>query len=496
MVINKISSLVPEQTTTIPSYVNMDKVASIVLCGGEGKRLFPLTQKRCKPALIFGGRYRLVDVPISSSINSGIRKIFLLTQYLSAPLHQHIMSTYRFDSFSLGSIHLLSAEQNSKSNEWFEGTADAIRKMVDYIKDVPVEYFLILSGDQLYNIQFQRMVQMAKSYNADAVVASTPVDIQNAQRMGIMKICGTGKILDFVEKPNKVLAQRMFDEGDYFWNSGIFMFRASDIISALELYAKEIKSIVMKSVNLSEEDLAFTKLDPKNWSKLEAISIDYAIMEKAKNLVAIPFHSGWSDLGNWDSVWREEKHDQYGVALSKNAHAIECKNSLLRSENNNQEIVGLGLEDIVAISMPDAVLVANKNKSQDVKKVVEYLKSKKISQSEIFIKDHRPWGSFEILSEGVNFKVKKIIVKSGAALSLQSHKHRSEHWVIVEGSAVVTIDENKKVLSAGQSTYVPLGSIHRLENYEQEPLIIIEIQIGTYLGEDDIIRYEDDFGRS
>lgn len=306
---------------------------------------------------------------------------------------------------------------------------------------------------------------------------------------------GARQVLKFVEKPNKVLAQSMFDEGDYYWNSGIFMFRASDIISAFELYAKEIKSFVMKSVNLSEEDLAFTKLDAKNWSKLEAISIDYAIMEKAKNLVAIPYNSSWSDLGNWDSVWREEKQDQDGVVLSKNAHAIECKNSLLRSENDNQEIVGLGLEDIVAISMPDAVLVANKNKSQDVKKVVEHLKSKKISQSEIFIKDHRPWGSFEILSEGVNFKVKKIIVKPGAALSLQSHKHRSEHWVVVNGSAVVTIDESKKVLSAGQSTYVPLGSIHRLENHEKEPLTIIEIQIGTYLGEDDIIRYEDVYSR-
>ncbi len=303
------------------------------------------------------------------------------------------------------------------------------------------------------------------------------------------------KVLKFVEKPNKALAQRMLEEGDYFWNSGIFMFRARDMINAFELYAKDIKSMVMKSVNLSVEDLAFTKLDKKHWNKLEAISIDYAIMEKAKNLVAIPYHSGWSDLGNWDSVWREAKQDQYGVALSKNAHAIECKNSLLRSENGNQEIVGLGLEDIVAISMPDAVLVANKYKSQDVKKVVEYLKSENISQSESFTKDHRPWGSFEILSEGVGFKVKRITVKAGAALSLQSHKHRSEHWVVVEGSAVVTINESTKVIAAGQSTYVPLGSIHRLENQEKQTLIIIEIQIGSYLGEDDIIRYEDVYSR-
>jgi mannose-1-phosphate guanylyltransferase/mannose-6-phosphate isomerase len=205
-----------------------------------------------------------------------------------------------------------------------------------------------------------------------------------------------------------MLAKTMLDEGNYFWNSGIFMFRANDMIAAFELYAKDIISNVVKSVDQSVDDLSFTKLDSKYWNDLEEISIDYAIMEKAKNLVAIPYSSGWSDLGNWDSVWQESKQDDNGVALSENAHAIECKNTLLRSDSKNQEIVGLGLEDIVAIAMPDAVLVANKNKSQDVKKVVEYLKSQNISQSEEFIKDYRPWGSFEILSEGIGFKVKKI----------------------------------------------------------------------------------------
>ena len=303
------------------------------------------------------------------------------------------------------------------------------------------------------------------------------------------------KVLKFIEKPDAFLAQKMLQEGNYFWNSGIFMFRASDIISAFELYAKNILSNVIKSVDQSFEDLSFTNLHRSHWSSLKEISIDYAIMEKAKNLVAIPYSSGWSDLGNWDSVWKEFKKGYNGVALSKNAHAIECKNTLLRSESNSQEIVGLGLEDIVAISMPDAVLVANKNKSQDVKKVVEYLKSQNVSQSEEFIKDYRPWGSFEILSEGSGFKVKRINIKSGAALSLQSHKHRSEHWVVVQGSAVVTIDDRVNKIGPGQSTYVPLGSVHRLENQEQELLIIIEVQIGSYLGEDDIIRYEDIYSR-
>ena len=306
---------------------------------------------------------------------------------------------------------------------------------------------------------------------------------------------GPSKVLKFIEKPDEMLAKRMLNEGNYFWNSGIFMFRAEDMIAAFELYAKDIISNVLKSVDQSVEDLFFTKLDTSHWGNLKEISIDYAIMEKAKNLVAIPYSSGWSDLGNWNSVWQETKKNDNGVALSQNAHAIECKNTLLRSESTNQEIVGLGLEDIVAISTPDAVLVANKNKSQDVKKVVEYLKSKNISQSEASIKDYRPWGSFEVLSEGIGFKVKKISVKPGAALSLQSHKHRSEHWVVVEGKVKVTIDKEVKLVSEGQSVYVPLGLVHRIENSEQAPATLIEVQIGNYLSEDDIIRYNDVYSR-
>ena len=306
---------------------------------------------------------------------------------------------------------------------------------------------------------------------------------------------GPRKVLKFIEKPNGMLTKKMLDEGNYFWNSGIFMFRANDMIDAFELYAKDIISDVVKSVDLSVEDLFFTKLDRTYWSKLKEISIDYAIMEKAKNLVTIPYSSGWSDLGNWDSVWQEFKQDDNGVALSQNAHAIECKNTLLRSDSKNQEIVGLGLEDIVAISMPDAVLVANKNKSQDVKKVVEYLKSQNISQSEEFSKDYRPWGWFEVLSLGKNFKVKRMFVKPAASLSLQSHNHRSEHWVVVEGKVKVTIDKEVKLVSEGQSVYVPLGLVHRIENSEQAPATLIEVQIGNYLSEDDIIRYDDIYSR-
>ena len=306
---------------------------------------------------------------------------------------------------------------------------------------------------------------------------------------------GPKQVLQFVEKPDEMSAIKMLDQGNFFWNSGIFMFRAKDMINAFDLYAKDILSSVVKAVELSVTDLEFTRLDPSSWSNLEAISIDYAIMEKAKNLVSIPYYSSWSDLGNWDSVWRETKQDKDGVALSKNAHSIECKNTLLRSENENQQIVGLGLQDIVAIAMPDAVLIANKNKSQDVKKIVEHLNIQNIMQGEVYPKDHRPWGWFECLSLGEGYQVKKIFVKPGAALSLQSHKYRTEHWVIVKGLAKVTINEDVKLVTEGESLYVPLGALHRLENPGEIPTIIIETQIGTYLGEDDILRYNDNYSR-
>jgi mannose-1-phosphate guanylyltransferase / mannose-6-phosphate isomerase len=306
---------------------------------------------------------------------------------------------------------------------------------------------------------------------------------------------GPKRVLRFIEKPNINSATKMLNEGGYFWNSGIFMFRAKDMIEAFKKNANDILLAVDKAVEKSVLDLEFIRLDPKSWKNIDSISIDYAIMEKSNNLVAVPYSSGWSDLGNWDSVWRETNQDYNGVALSKNAHAIDCKNSLLRSEDSSQHIVGLGLNNIVAVAMPDAVLVANKNKSQDVKAVVEYLNNRNVLQSENFAKYYRPWGWFENLSKGDGFLVKKIFVKPSAALSLQSHKYRSEHWVIVSGSAKVTIDKNVKLVKEGESVFVSVGSLHRLENPGKDTITIIEVQIGSILSEDDIIRYEDNYSR-
>lgn len=302
-------------------------------------------------------------------------------------------------------------------------------------------------------------------------------------------------VIKFIEKPDETTAKSMIKEESYLWNAGIFMFRAKDLIQSYKDIIPDLKSNVEKSIINGKSDLGFFRLDPSAWSKCQNQSIDYAIMEHAPNLVAVPFYGGWSDLGGWDAVWKEMGPNENGVVVSKNAHAIKCKNTLLRSESVDQELIGVGLEDIVAISMPDAVLVVNKNNSQDVKNVVSYLKKKELKQAEILPRDYRPWGWFESLTIRDSFQVKRILVNPGASLSLQSHKFRSEHWIIVEGNAKVTINDKVENLTVGQSTYVPLGAIHRLENNGRMPLVMIEVQTGSYLGEDDIVRYEDIYRR-
>ena len=307
---------------------------------------------------------------------------------------------------------------------------------------------------------------------------------------------GISGLANFVEKPDLKLAEQMLAAGNFLWNAGIFLFRSKDMIDAFEAHAPDISELVSQAVNDASPDLGFLRLAADTWSRIRDVSIDYAIMEKADNLVAVSFASSWSDLGGWDAVWAESNPDLSGNVMSNSAHAIDCSNSLLRSESESQQIVGVGLDDIMAIAMPDAVLVAHKDRAQDVKTVVDLLKNANISQAEILPIDHRPWGWFESLVVGERFKVKRIYVKPGAALSLQSHKYRSEHWVVVEGTAEVTVNENVSLITEGQSAFVPQGAIHRMKNPGKQQMVLIEIQIGSYLGEDDIIRYEDIYSRT
>ncbi|MGA0543576.1 mannose-1-phosphate guanylyltransferase/mannose-6-phosphate isomerase [Neotabrizicola sp. VNH66] len=300
----------------------------------------------------------------------------------------------------------------------------------------------------------------------------------------------------FVEKPDLARATAMLADGAYLWNSGIFLFRARDILTAFETHAPAMVAPVRAAVAEAKADLGFLRLAAGPWAKAEELSIDYAVMEKSDKLSVVPFAAGWSDLGGWDAVWRETSPDAKGVVTSAGATAIDCENALLRSEAETLEVVGIGLKDIIAVAMPDAVLVAHMDRAQDVKRAVEALKAKKAKQAQTFPRDFRPWGWYESLVIGDRFQVKRIVVHPGAALSLQSHHHRSEHWIVVQGTAKVTVNEDVRLVTENQSVYIPLGAIHRMENPGKVPMVLIEVQTGSYLGEDDIIRYEDIYARS
>ncbi|MGD9861588.1 MAG: mannose-1-phosphate guanylyltransferase/mannose-6-phosphate isomerase [Pseudodonghicola sp.] len=300
----------------------------------------------------------------------------------------------------------------------------------------------------------------------------------------------------FVEKPDRARAEEMLASGQYLWNAGIFLFSVRAILAAFRAHAPELIAPVSAAVERGRPDLGFFRLDPEAWTGAQDISIDYAVMERADNLSVVPFAAGWSDLGGWDAVWRETGPDENGVVAHGHATAIDCRDTLLRSEDAALEVVGIGLTNIIAVAMPDAVLVADASRAQDVKKAVAAMKAKQARQAEAFPKDHRPWGWFESLVLGDRFQVKRIHVHPGAALSLQSHHHRSEHWIVVEGTAKVTVDDEVKLVTENQSVYIPLGATHRMENPGKVPMVLIEVQTGTYLGEDDIIRYEDVYARN
>lgn len=303
------------------------------------------------------------------------------------------------------------------------------------------------------------------------------------------------KIKSFTEKPNYELASEMVLSRKYLWNSGIFFFKAAEIISKFKKYEPQLTKIVTDCYENRKKDLNFYRVDNTKWSKCKNISIDFAIMEKIQDIYTVIYDGDWIDLGSWESLWLNKKDKVDNVYKSKDTISVNCKNSILLTENSSKPLVGIGLENIIAIVSSDVVLVADKNKSDDLKDITKLIGEKKFNEIDFLSKDFRPWGWYEIILNQKNFKVKKIFINSNSSISLQSHKHRSEHWVVVEGQAKVTLNEKVINLKKGESIFISKGSKHRLENVTKDKLQIIEVQIGKYLEEDDIIRYEDNYGR-
>ena len=473
----------------------------MILCGGGGTRLWPLSRSQFpKQFVSFGGGPTLLQETalrlrgqapgirfLPPVIVTGSDFRFIVTQQLSEV------------GVDPGAVLIEPEGRN---------TAPAVMAAARYLKDRhPDAALLIAPSDHALpdsGAFHAALAEAARTIEArDDIVTFGVAPSYPETGYGYLKLAqapgqdGAAQPLEcFVEKPDAETARAMVEDGRHLWNAGLFMFRGDVILSAFEQHAPDLARAVETAVDTAEPDLGFLRLGVEAWAGVEDISVDHAVMEKADNLSVVPFHGAWSDLGSWQAVHAGADPDADGVATAGPALAIECRDTLLRAENPDQVLVGLGLENIVAVATPDAVLVADMRRSQEVRLAVTALREAGRPQADEFPRDHRPWGWFERLALGGRFQVKRIMVKPGGILSLQSHHHRAEHWIVVEGTARVTIGDDVHLVGENQSVYVPLGVTHRMENPGKVPMVLIEVQTGGYLGEDDIVRYEDLYARN
>ena len=314
---------------------------------------------------------------------------------------------------------------------------------------------------------------------------------------GYIKTGPSGKgavpVASFVEKPDVDTARRYLSSGHYFWNSGMFLFSARAYLSALEQFAPEIYAACQRSVKKRESSTDFVRPDSEEFLNSPSDSIDYAVMEKTDMAMMVPLDAGWSDVGSWSALHAVREVDESGNTIDGDVITHDCKRSLIQAES--RLVTAVGLEDVVIIETKDATLVAKKDQSQGVKALVDELKANDRNETKLHRQVFRPWGSYDSLENQEGFQVKRLIVNPGAVLSLQKHAHRAEHWIVVRGNARITKNEDEFDLGVNQSTYIAIGDVHRIANPFDEPVHIIEVQCGDYLGEDDIVRLEDNYGR-
>ena len=305
---------------------------------------------------------------------------------------------------------------------------------------------------------------------------------------------GSGFAVDaFVEKPSIKVANEYLESGDYFWNSGMFLFKASRYLEELKKHRPDIYEACDLSMDGTSKDNDFLRVNESAFNACPSDSIDYAVMENTNDAVVVPMDAGWSDIGSWSSLWETSEKDGRGNAIHGDVMIYESNNSYIRTDG--KLVAAIGVDELVIVSTKDVLVVAHKDSSQDVKVVAQQIKSDSRSEWEYHREVYRPWGKYDSIDRGERYQVKRITVKPGAKLSLQMHHQRAEHWVVVSGTAKVTKGDKTFILSENESTYIPVGEIHALENPDEVPLEIIEVQSGSYLGEDDIVRFEDIYGR-
>ena len=480
----------------------MTTVLPVILCGGSGTRLWPLSRSGFpKQFLVLSG-----DGSQKSLFQQAIERI----QTIATPqieLGKTVIVTNEEHRFL--ALDQLRELKNIQASLLLEpsgrNTAPALTLAALYAQEFGDPILVVTPADQtvkegaVFTKALQEAVEIAKE-GAIAILGITPSAPETGY--GYIKRGGQLTVERFVEKPDVQTAKQYLEEGGYFWNGGMFVLKASVWLAALKEFRPDILAATEKSYQAKTQDDAgdalFLRPDKESFNAIPSESIDYAVIEKCPGsrygIKMVELDAGWNDLGAWDAVWQVGKQDLAGNVTSGDTLISNSKNSLVHA--SSRLVSAVGVENLIIVETADAVLVADRANSQDVKHIVSQLESQKREEKSLHRKVARPWGWYDSVDEGERFKVKRIQVNPGASLSLQMHHHRAEHWIVVKGVAEITNGDQVIILSENQSTYIPQGQTHRLANPGTTPLEIIEVQSGSYLGEDDIVRFEDTYGRS
>ncbi|GAA68723.1 mannose-1-phosphate guanylyltransferase/mannose-6-phosphate isomerase [Pseudoalteromonas sp. BSi20429] len=465
-------------------------ILPVVMAGGSGTRLWPLSRGNYpKQFLTLSGKQTMLQNTLSR-----------LTGLAHSPVMLVCNEEHRF--IAAEQVRQLGVEHSGMFLEPVgRNTAPAIAlaafKAVEKGTD---PLLLVLAADHIIDDieAFQRSVnQAAKLAKQDKLVTFGIVGNKPETGYGYIKRgeqFQTGFVVNsFVEKPDASTAKEYIASGDYYWNSGMFLFKASRYLNELKTYRPDIYDACEKAMQVQNNDLDFIRVDKAAFETCPDESIDYAVMEHTKDAVVVAMDAGWSDVGGFSALWEVSSQDENGNVFTGDVKAIDTKNTLVFGED--KLVATVGVEDLVIVNTKDALLVAHKDKSQHVKAIVQQLKDEQRSEAKLHREVYRPWGKYDSVDSGERFQVKRITVKPGAKLSVQMHHHRAEHWIVVSGTAKVQIDDTEQFVTENESVYIPITAVHALENPGKVNLELIEVQSGSYLGEDDIVRFEDRYGR-